>query len=154
MQKSTPIGSKWFVPHHGVYHPVTKKFRIVIDCSASINGVSLNEELMQGPDNNNRILGVILNFRLFEVPFMGDLEQMFYQIYIPENQRSLLTFLWWPNGNIEEEAVEYQMCVHPFGATSSPSVAGYALRKSAADNLDSFGKDAVTSVLKNFRRFV
>ena len=62
-KKTTPKGWKWFVPHHGVYHPVTKKFRIVMDCSASYQGVSLNEELMQGPDNNNLLLGVLLRFR-------------------------------------------------------------------------------------------
>ena len=81
---------------------------------------------------------------------MGDLEQMFFQICVPEGQRSLLTFLWWPDGDVSKEPEEYEMCVHPFGLISSPSVAGYALRKAASDNIDVFGKAAADAVLKNF----
>ena len=91
--KPIPKNFEWFVPHYGVYHPVNKKFRVVIDCSATFNGVSLNQELIQGPDNNNLLQGVILRFKKHSVPFMGDLEQMFFQILVPENQRSLLRFL-------------------------------------------------------------
>ena len=58
---------------------------------------------------------------------MGDLEQMFYQIYVPEKQRSLLRFLWWPDGDLNQELEEMEMCVHLFGAVSSPSVAGLGL---------------------------
>lgn len=150
LQKNVPKGWKWFIPHHGVYHPKTRKFRIVMDCSAQYNGRSLNNELLQGPDTTNLLLGVLLRFRQHAVPFMGDLEQMYYQIYVPENHRSLLRFLWWPDGDTSRDVVEYEMCVHLFGAISSPSVAGYALRKSAIDNIDTFGEAASTAVLKNF----
>ena len=81
---------------------------------------------------------------------MGDLEQMFFQILVPENQRSLLRFLWWDNGDVDKDPEVYEMCVHPFGAISSPSVAGYALRKSAADNAHLYEEDAVNAVLRNF----
>ena len=92
-EKDVPKGWKWFIPHHGVYHPKTRKFRIVMDCSAQHEGRSLNAELLQGPDTTNLLLGVLLRFCQYAVPFMGDLEQMYYQIYVPENQRSLLRFL-------------------------------------------------------------
>ena len=82
-KKVVQVGWKWYVPHHGVYHPVNKKFRIVMDCSARFMGMSLNEELIQGPDNTNRLEGVLLRFRKHNVPFMGDLEQMFFQIFVP-----------------------------------------------------------------------
>ena len=51
---------------------------------------------------------------------------------------------------MNKDAEVYEMCVHPFGAISSPSVAGYALRKSAADNAHLYEEDAVKAVLRNF----
>ena len=51
---------------------------------------------------------------------------------------------------MNKDAEVYEMCVHPFGAISSPSVAGYALRKSAADNSHLYEEDAVKAVLRNF----
>lgn len=148
--QKVPEGMKWLVPHHGVYHPKTGKFRVVMDCSAKYQGRWLNAELLQGPDNTNLLVGVLLRFRQHEVAVMGDLEQMFYQIQVPEKHRSLLRFLWWPEGNTSLEPVEHEMCVHLFGAVSSPSVAGYALRKTALDGAKLYGDAAAEAVIRNF----
>ena len=33
----------WYIPHHGVYHPKKKKIiRVVFDCRAHYQGISLN----------------------------------------------------------------------------------------------------------------
>ena len=148
--KKVEKGMVWFVSHHGVYHPKTKKFRVVMACNAEYQGRSLNAELIPGPDNTNLMLGVLLRFRQNSIPYMGDLEQMFYQIHVPEEQRSLLRFLWWPNGDLSKELEENEMCVHLFGAVSSPSVAGYALRKTATDNSEKYGEAAARAVCRNF----
>ena len=148
--KKIAEGMLWYVPHHGVYHPKTKKFRVVMACNAEYQGRSLNTELFSGPDNTNLLFGVLLRFRQKAVPYMGDIEQMFYQIMVPEEQRSLLRFLWWPDGDINQELIELEMCVHLFGAVSSPAVAGYALRKTATDNLDLYGEAAARAVIRNF----
>ncbi|XP_051785426.1 uncharacterized protein LOC127528747 [Erpetoichthys calabaricus] len=42
------------------------------------------------------------------------------------------------------------MTVHLFGATSSPSCASYALRRTAEDARDTFPEEAVNTVLNNF----
>ncbi|PIK46438.1 hypothetical protein BSL78_16685 [Apostichopus japonicus] len=42
------------------------------------------------------------------------------------------------------------MTVHLFGATSSPSCAGFALRKTAEDHKNAFDKDTSTAVLESF----
>ena len=42
------------------------------------------------------------------------------------------------------------MCVHLFGAVSSPSSSNYALKRTAVDNSSSFGVDASETVMKNF----
>lgn len=103
------------------------------DCAATYQGVSLNDRLLQGPDLTNTLVGVLLRFRQEPVALMADIESMFYQVRIPDEDADLLCFLWWPGGNLNEPVEEYRMCVHLFGATSSPSCASYALRRTAQD---------------------
>ena len=126
----SPKGKTWYLPHHGVYNPNKPgKIRVVYDCGAKFNGISLNDCLLQGPDLMNNLFGVLTRFRCGTVAFVGDLEAMFYQVRVPPLQRSFLRFLWWPEGDLDKEVMEYQMCVHIFGAKSSPSVANFVVRR-------------------------
>ncbi|KAL0164586.1 hypothetical protein M9458_040339, partial [Cirrhinus mrigala] len=143
-------GRVWFIPHHGVYHPKKRKLRVVFDCAATYQGVSLNDQLLQGPDLTNTLIGVLLRFRQESVAMMADIESMFYQVRIPDTDADMLRFLWWPGGNLNVEAEEYRMCVHLFGATSSPSCASYALRRTAEDAASKSTPEATQTVLKNF----
>ena len=118
----------------------------MFDCSCRYKGTSLNEELLQGPNLTNSLVGVLTRFRLEAVAFMADIEAMFYQVQVPESQQSFLRFLWWPNGNADERLVEYEMCVHTFGAISSLACANFALHKTAEDNEEEFGFEAAKSV--------
>ncbi|XP_043206518.1 uncharacterized protein LOC122393826 isoform X1 [Amphibalanus amphitrite] len=81
---------------------------------------------------------------------MADIEKMFYQVRVPEDDRSLLRFLWWPNGDTERELEVYQMNVHLFGAISSPSCANFALRRTAQDFGDKFDADVIDSIQRSF----
>ena len=57
--------------------------RVVFDCSAKFNGVSINDNLLQGPDLTNSLVGVLLRFRREEVAIQADIKSMFYQVRIP-----------------------------------------------------------------------
>ena len=127
-------GKTWYLPHHGVYHPRKKKLRVVFDCAAVYGGASLNKELLQGPDLNNTLLGVLLRFRHGPVAFITDIEGMFHQVRVAKEHINFLRFLWWPDGDTSKELVEHRMTVHIFGAVSSPSCATFALLKTADDN--------------------
>ncbi len=139
----------WYIPHHGVVQK-NKPVRPVFDCGAKFQGRSLNDELLPGPDMTNLLLGVLLRFRLEEVPVMADIESMFYQVYVFDEDRRLLRFLWWPDGDFSKEFKEYEMCVHVFGAVSSGSCANYALQKTAAENEIEFGAEAAATLRSNF----
>ena len=144
-------GEMWYLPHHGVYHSTKpEKIRVVFDCSARYQNRCLNDELLQGPDLTNQLVGVHLRFRKETVPFTGDIETMFYQIRIPESQRSYLRFLWWPSGNTDIAPEEFEMCVHTFGAISSPSCANFTLKQAAADSAQMFGEDASRTIHRDF----
>ncbi|XP_051784790.1 uncharacterized protein LOC127528351 [Erpetoichthys calabaricus] len=140
----------WYIPHHGVYNPKKNKIRVVFDCTAICQGFSLNEQLLKGPDLTNTLIGVLTRFREEPIALMADIKSMFYQVKVPEEDTDLLHFLWWPEGNLNNGLEEYKMTVHLFGATSSPSCASYALRRTAEDARCTAPEEAVNTVLNNF----
>ena len=53
----------WYIPHHAVINPnKPSKARVVLDCSAKYRGVSLNDNLLHGPDVVNCLVGVQRDF--------------------------------------------------------------------------------------------
>ena len=149
-QLSSGHSNVWYIPHHGVYHPRKKTLRVVFDCAATFKGTSLNRELLQGPNLNSTLLGVLLRFRQEPVAIMGDVQAMFHQVQVPEKDRDFLRFLWWPEGDLTKHVAEFRMTVHLFGAVSSPSCAIYALRKTADDNQADFPTEVIQTVKENF----
>ena len=140
-----------YIPHTGVYHPrKPDKIRVVFDCSASYQGVSLNDHLLQGPNLMNSLVGVLCRFRKEAVAFAVDVQSMFHQFFVAQEDRDLLRFLWWKNGDPRKEVVEYRMKVHLFGAASSPGVATFGLRQAADDGEDDFGTEAADFIRKDF----
>ena len=123
---------------------------MVFDCSTIYRGHSLNNELIQGPILTNQLVDVLLRFRMHNVPIKADIEAMFYQVRIPEEQRSFLRFLWWEDGDTSTRPLEYEMYVHIFGAISSPSCANYALKKTAEENRERFGDAVADTILRDF----
>ncbi|XP_053386622.1 uncharacterized protein LOC128550820 [Mercenaria mercenaria] len=91
-----------------------------------------------------------MRFRQAPVALVANIEAMFHQVRVCEQDRDALRFLWWPRGNLQEEPKEYRMNVHLFGATSSPSCAAFSLKRTANDNMDTFSQEAVSTVERNF----
>ena len=81
---------------------------------------------------------------------MADIEAMYYQMMVPEHQQTFLKFLWWNDHNLDEDPVDFAMCVHVFGGASSASCANYALRRTSVDNIKEFGKEAAGVIQNNF----
>ena len=134
VQEDETLGEKWYIPHHGIYHPKKPdKLRVVFDCSAKYRGTSLNEHLLTGPDMTNSLTGVLLRFRQHEVALMCDVEKMFHQFKVQESDRNYLRFLWWKNGDLSMQPRVYRMTVHLFGAASSPGCANYGLKHLAKE---------------------
>ena len=141
----------WYIPHHGVYHPKKPtKIRVVFDCATEFKGESLNKHLLQGPNLTNTLTGVLNRFRQEHVGLMCDIESMFYQVYVAEEYRDLLRFLWWENGDHSKDPVEYRMTVHLFGATSSPGCANFALKKTVQDSECELGPAAADFLRNDF----
>ena len=117
---STP-GKTWYLPHHAVVHPAKPgKVRVVFDCSAKYRGLSLNDQLLQGPDLTNPLVGVLTRFRQEPIAIMSDIEAMFHQVRVRSDDCDALRFLWWQKGDLNSRPQEYKMRVHLFGGVSSP----------------------------------
>ena len=123
----------WYIPHHGVFSPHNPdKLRVVFDCSASYQGYSLNKQLLQGPDLNNNLAGLLCRFRKDKIAVTCDIQKMFHQFRVTKDHRKFLKFLWYKDGT--DEIIDHQMNVHLFGATSSPSCSIFGLKQLASDH--------------------
>jgi hypothetical protein len=140
--------ARWYVTHHAVIHPQKKKLRVVFDCSARYNGTSLNEQLLQGPDFLNSLVGVIMRFQKDRVAIAADVVGMFHQVRVHQRDQDALRFLWHKDGDLSKPIVDYQMTVHLFGAASSPSVCCFALWKTAKNSICS--PETAQTVERNF----
>ena len=110
------VGKCWYLPHHGVYHPnKPRKIRVVFDLSAEFHGTSINKALLSGPNLTNQIVGVLLRFREEQIAVTGDIEAMYHQMKVPENQRCFLQFLWWKDSDSSKVIVDHEMTTHVFG---------------------------------------
>ena len=50
-----PGPRSWYIPHHAT----GGKFRIAFDCGATYRGTSLSNNLLPGPDQTSRLVGVL-----------------------------------------------------------------------------------------------
>ena len=76
------ICSKSIIPHHPVFKSISTsaKVRIVFDTSAkTVNGLSLNDRLLKGPNQWPDITAVFLGFCMNLIALNGDLKKMFCQ---------------------------------------------------------------------------
>ena len=94
--------------------------------------MSLNKELLSGPDKINSLLGVLVRFRQENVALTCDIEQMFHSFRVNPEHRNFLRFLWFKDN------------------VSSPAVATFGMRRTAEDGEEKFGLDAKEFVCNDF----
>ena len=136
----------WYLPHHPVQNPNKPgKIRRVANAASKYRGQSLNSNLLTGPDLLNSLLGILLRFREHPVAILADIESMFMQIAVKQEDQSALRFLWSKNDFI----MQYQFTRLIFGATCSPSMAIFVLIQCAKDNAENFPK-AFAAITKQF----
>ena len=86
LDKTTP--NIWLIPHHPVINPNKAKIRKVLNAASKYHGVSLNNQLMPGPDLMKNLTGVICRFRQKKVAISADIEGMFMQVVVrPQDQK-------------------------------------------------------------------
>ena len=143
-EEDTP--TSWYIPHHMVAH--NGKDRVVFNCSFEFRGENLNRLLLPGPTLGPSLLAVLLRFPEHAVAISSDIRSMFHQVRLLPDDQPLLRFLW-RDVRRDEPPTIYEWRVLPFGTTSSPCCATFALQKHVIDHT-SEGDDVREAVLKSF----
>nr|XP_034311144.1 uncharacterized protein LOC117684166 [Crassostrea gigas] len=142
---------RWYLPLFGVYHPrKPDQIRGVFDASAKYEGVCLNDQLLQGPDLINDLLGILIRFRKHAVAVVADVQQMFHSFLVEEEHRDYLRFLWHKDNKMENPLVTYRMRVHVFGNRPSPSIAMYGLQRIGELSADTHGPQVKEFIIDDF----
>jgi len=99
-----PIGDGYFFPHHAVVKETsnTTKVRVVFDASMKTsNGTSLNDLLLTGPTIQNDLVNHLIRFRTYNYVITADIEKMYRQIWVHEDDRQYQRILWRLNDRIQ-----------------------------------------------------
>ncbi|XP_032798244.2 uncharacterized protein LOC116934945 [Daphnia magna] len=143
-----PIGRTWYVPHFLVTHQNKQdKPRLVFDAASRHNGVSLNDALINGPSLLTDLHDLLVIFRVRPCAVSMDIEKMFLQVRVKEEDQSAFRFLWSSPGS-GGPPLEFQMMVEIFGASSSPTSCACVLRQTGKDN-PAYG-DVSEKIIANF----
>lgn len=87
----------YFIPHHAVLKPSSEstKLRVVFNGSArTTSGFSINDLLMVGPNIQDKLFNILLRFRQYTYVISADIEKMYRQVQIQNNDRDLQMILW------------------------------------------------------------
>ena len=81
-------------------------------------------------------------------PVMGDIDQIFHQLLVENKHRDVLRSLW--RDNYIDLIENYRMTFHLFGKVDPPSIANWAIKKTAAYQSDFFDQISIKNIENDF----
>lgn len=136
---SDSSNTSYYIPHHCIVKPTSAstKLRVVFDGSApSSSGVSINDALLTGPNVQNDLFCILLNYRGYRYVFTVDVVKMFRQVGVLPPDTAYQRILWRYNRN--EPLMVYELSTVTYGLASSPFQATMALRQASEDHQNEF----------------
>ena len=144
----TPADDKaYYIPHMAVINmgKVSSRLRIVMDAAAAPkNETPLNAHVHKGPKLINELVEVLLRFRKDRVAVIADIEKMFHNISMPEQDRDYHRFLWREAPSLPLQI--YRWVSHVFGNAGSPCVAIATVKTHAGNHRAEFPLAADTLI--------
>ena len=142
-----PEMETYYLPMHGVLKEAstTTKLRVVFNASArTSSGVSLNDQLLPGPNLYPHLSSVIISFRQYRIGMTGDISKMFREIGLHQAERDYHRYMVKAT---DGQLQDWRMTCLTFGVTSSPFLATQVLHQVATDHHDEFPRaaDIITS---------
>ena len=95
---------RWYLSHHPVINPhKPEKPRRLCNAAVKYQGVALNHRLLSEPDLLQCLIGIIFRFREPPIALSADIEAMFLQVAVPNDDNLCSRFLWqeYPEQRIE-----------------------------------------------------
>ncbi|KAF6213645.1 hypothetical protein GE061_011366 [Apolygus lucorum] len=139
---------EWYLPHLGVVNPNKPgKLRICFDASAKVDGVSLNDSLLTGPDLLVSLPGLLCRFREHPIAIGGDIKEMYPQIKIRHEDQMAQKFFW-RGRDRSKPPEEFAVRVMTFGARCSPFSAQEVKNRNALEQkLET--KETISAIVSN-----
>ena len=131
-ENEAPPPEVWYLPYFPIVRmsKSTTKVRIVFDCSAKCNGITLNDVIHAGPKLHRELFDVLICFRRNPVALVCDIQEMYLQIEIEEEDRPLFRILW-RDGETDHRPDVYEFCRIVFGKNSAPMEAQFIAQENA-----------------------
>ena len=139
----------WYLTHFPIVRmdKSTTKVRIVFDCSAKHDGMSLNDVIHAGPKLQQDLFNVLMRFRRNPVAVACDIKEMYLQIEIAMEDRPYFR-MFWRDLDAGREPEEYKFSRVVFGKNSAPMEAQFVAQENARKYRDLYSLAAET-VLKS-----
>ncbi|XP_045774363.1 uncharacterized protein LOC123873546 [Maniola jurtina] len=134
-----------FMPHHGVFreHSTTTKLRVVFDASfPSSTSISFNSLQRVGPPIQGDLLAILLRLRQHRYVACADVEKMYRQILVAEDQRDLQLIVW--RDDPKESLGIYRLNTVVYGTASAPFLAVRCLKELGFTSSDPDVKRVIT----------
>jgi hypothetical protein len=128
-----------YLPHHAVIKDssTTTKLRVVFDGSSKTsNGLSLNDNLLPGPNLQQDLFLILARFRCFQYVISSDIEKMYRQINIDERDADFQRILW--RESVDSPLEIYRLKTVTYGTTSAPFLAMRCIQQLANENINNF----------------
>lgn len=109
--------------------PKNKRTRFIWDAATKVEGLSLNDCLLSGPNLYNSYLKIILQMREGKYLIKGDIQEMFHQVVMRKEDRDSLRFLFRKSPNLPIQILRMRVMI--FGSKSSPSTSQFVKNKVA-----------------------
>nr|XP_022911183.1 uncharacterized protein LOC111422213 [Onthophagus taurus] len=125
----------YFLPHHGVIRESSSitKLRVVFNGSQkTTTGVSLNDCLFSGPKLQTELVDVLLRWRRYPIVFASDLEKMYRQIRVHQDDLPFQQIIWRENSSQPIQVC--QLSTVTYGLPSAPYLVLRCLRQLPDDN--------------------
>lgn len=128
----------YFLPHHSVLKEssLTTKLRVVFDASAKTSsGYSLNDCLMVGPTIQDDLFSILIRFRTHKIALTADIEKMYRQVCLSENEKEYHRILW--RSNAKDQLKIYELQTVTYGTASAAFLATRCLHELAIQERES-----------------
>ncbi|XP_076301924.1 uncharacterized protein LOC143220066 [Lasioglossum baleicum] len=129
----------YYLPHHGVWRESssTTKLRVVFNGSSkTTTGISLNDILHSGPNLLPEIPDLLLRWRCHAIVFAADMEKMYRQIWLADEDRHAQSILW--RRDSDGEVDEYRLRTVTYGLACAPYLAMRTIRQLSSDEESRF----------------
>lgn len=126
------------MPHHSVKKDsTTTALRVVFNASQKTsNGKSFNEQCAIGRATQTDLMSLLIKFRIFKFVFTADVEKMYKQIMMHEDQRDLQRFVY--RFGPVEPIRDFRWKAVTFGIANAPYLAIRTLKELANREKDKY----------------